>query len=503
MPPPSVDRPVFAVALACLLGVSVPILLAPEPAGAVVSAVYRWMARELGLLYQWAALFTLAFLGWLAFGRHGTRVLGRAAKPEYGNASWMAMLFCAGIGGGLLYWSSVEWAFYVDQPPFGVEPGSVEAREWAAAYGLFHWGPSAWTLYALPTVAVAYPYYRYDLPCLRLSGALVGLFGRGFPDRPGGRAVDFFFIIALIGGTGTSLGLATPMLGAVAARLFEVAPSLGLTWTITGGCVALFGTSVYLGLDRGIQRLSNANLVLGAVFLAWVLAAGPARFALELGTSSIGLMLQEFVRMNTWTEPLGDTGFVEDWTIFYWAWWIAYGPFMGLFVTRISRGRTLRALVLGMAGFGTLGCAAFYVVWGNSVLWLDLHGGLGLLDLVRAGEAAAAVALALGALAGQPGPLLLFLVLGFVFVATTYDSASYAIAAAATRDLRPGTHPHRAHRLFWAGALAFLPVALIVIGSLEAVRSAVLVASLPILVIGALAVASLLRSLREEEEETP
>ena len=493
----------FGVALACLLGVSVPILMAPEPAGAVVSAAYQWMARELGLLYQWAALFTLGFLAWLAFGRHGTRVLGRAAKPEYGNASWMAMLFCAGIGGGLLYWSTIEWAFYVDQPPFGVEPGSVEAREWAATYGIFHWGPSAWALYALPTVAIAYPYYRYDLPCLRLSGALVGLFGRGFPDRPAGRAVDFFFIIALIGGTGTSLGLATPMLGAVAARLFDVAPSLGLTWTITGACVALFGTSVYLGLDRGIKRLSNINLVLGAVFLAWVLAAGPARFALELGTSSIGLILQDFVRMNTWTEPLGDTGFVEDWTIFYWAWWIAYGPFMGLFVTRISRGRTLRALVLGMAGFGTLGCAAFYIVWGNSVLWLDLHGGLGLLDLVRAGQAAAAIAAALGALAGQPGPLLLFLILGFVFVATTYDSASYAIAAAATRDLRPGAHPHRAHRLFWAGALAFLPAALIVIGSLEAVRSAVLVASLPILVIGALAVVSLLRSLREEERGDP
>lgn len=490
----------FAVALACLLGVSVPILLAPEAAGAVVSAVYGWIARELGLIYQWATLFTLGFLGWLALGRHGTRVLGRAAAPEYGNASWMAMLFCAGIGGGLLYWSSVEWAFYIDQPPFGVEPGSAAAREWAATYGIFHWGPSAWGLYALPTVAVAYPYYRYDLPCLRLSGALVGLFGRGFPDRPAGRAVDFFFIIALIGGTGTSLGLATPMLGAVAARLFDLDASLGLTWTITGACVALFGASVYLGLDRGIKRLSNANLVLGAVFLVWVLAAGPARFALELGTSSIGLMLQDFVRMNTWTEPLGDTGFVEDWTIFYWAWWIAYGPFMGLFVTRISRGRTLRAVILGMAGFGTLGCAAFYVVWGNSVLWLDLHGGLGLLDLVRAGEAASAVAAALAALAGQPGPLLLFLILGFVFVATTYDSASYAIAAAATRDLRPGAHPHRTHRLFWAGALAFLPAALIVIGSLEAVRSAVLVASLPILVIGALAVASLLRSLREDEE---
>ena len=490
----------FGMTLICLMGVSIPMLAAPETAGGAVSAAYQWIARELGLVYQWATLLTLGFLGWLASSRHGTRVLGRTAEPEYGNASWMAMLFCAGIGGGLLYWSTIEWAFYVDQPPFGVEPGSAAAREWAAAYGIFHWGPSAWALYALPTVAIAYPYYRYDLARLRLSSALVGLFGRGFPDRPFGRTVDFFFVIALIGGAGTSLGLATPMLGAVAARLFDVDESLGLTWTLTGACTALFGASAYLGLDGGIKRLSNANLVLAGVFLAWVLAAGPARFALELGTSSLGLILQHFVRMNTWTEPLADTGFVEDWTIFYWAWWLAYGPFMGLFVTRISRGRTLRGLILGMAGFGTLGCAAFYVVWGNSVLWLDLHAGLGLLELVRAGDAAAAIAAALGALPGQPGPLMLFLALGFVFVATTYDSASYSIAAAATRGLRPGAHPHRAHRLFWAAALAFLPAALIVIDSLRAVQSVVLLASLPLLVVGVLAVASLLRSLRDDGE---
>ena len=106
----------FGLALICLFGVSIPILLAPETAGAVVTAVYDWMAREMGLIYQWATLFTLAFLAWLALGRHGSRVLGRTAKPDYGNASWMAMLFCAGIGGGLMYWSTIEWAFYVDQP---------------------------------------------------------------------------------------------------------------------------------------------------------------------------------------------------------------------------------------------------------------------------------------------------------------------------------------------------------------------------------------------------
>jgi len=493
-----VDWPVFAVSVACVAGAAVPMIAYHEAAAATVDAIYAWIAGALGVFYLWACIFATVFLGWLACSRHGKRVLGDEAIPEYGTVSWMGMLFCAGIGSGLLYWSTAEWASYIDQPPFGVEPGSVEAREWAATYGIFHWGISAWCLYCLPTVAIAWPYYRYKLPHLRLSIALTGMFGRDFADRPWGRAIDVVFILALIGGTGTSLGLATPMLGSVAARLFGIEESFALTMTICALCVALFAASVYLGLERGIRRLSNLNVALAGLFLLWVLATGPAVFALEVGTSSIGLMVQEFVRMNTWADAIRDTGFVEDWTVFYWAWWIAYGPFMGLFVTKISRGRTLRSLIFGMVGFGTLGCAAFYIVWGNSVMWMDMHAGIGFLDLVREGSTATAIAAAVGGLAGQPLPLIAFLVLGLVFVATTYDSASYAIAASATQGLTPGSHPARGHRVFWAGALAVLPIALVIIGTLNAAKSATLVVSLPLLGILALMVLALLRSLRED-----
>ena len=494
-----IDRPVFAISLACVVGASVPMILYPEAAAGVVDAMYGWIAQELGLFYQWATIFATGFLAWLALSRHGAKVLGGVAKPEYGTVSWMGMLFCAGIGSGLLYWSGVEWAAYVDQPPFGVTPESPEALEWAATYGIFHWGISAWCLYCLPTVAIAWPYYRYRLPYLRLSGALTGLFGRSFSETPWGRLVDLFFILAMVGGTGTSLGLATPMLGSVAARLLGIEESFGLTMTIAGLCVLLFAGSVYMGLERGIRRLSNVNVALAGIFLGWVLITGPAIFALELGTSSIGLMLQEFVRMNTWTDPILETEFIEDWTVFYWAWWIAYGPFMGLFVTKISRGRTLRSVILGMIGFGTLGCTLFYVIWGNSVMWMDMNEGLGFLELVREGRPATAIATAVGAVAGGPMPLAVFLLLGLIFVATTYDSASYAIAASATSNLAPGTDPSRPHRVFWAFTLALLPVGLVVIDTMSAAKSATLVASLPLLGVLALMSWSLIRSLREEE----
>ena len=494
---PLLDRPVFAIGLLCLLGAAVPMILAPETAAEAIDGIYAWIARTLGIFYLWACIGATAFLVYLACSRYGARVLGGDATPEYGTFSWMGMLFCAGIGSGLLYWSTAEWASYVDSPAFGIEPGSPAAREWAAAYGIFHWGISAWCLYCLPTVAIAWPYYHYRLPYLRLSGAFVGLFGRNFPERAWGRAVDLLFILALIGGTGTSLGLATPMLGAVAARLFGLDESLALTLTICAVCVGVFAVSVYLGMERGIRRLSDANVALAGVFLVWVLVTGPTLFALELGTASLGLVAQEFLRLNTWADAIRETGFVADWTVFYWAWWIAYGPFMGLFVTKISRGRSLRTVIGGMVGFGTLGCAAFYIVWGNSVMWMDLNAGLGFADLVRGDQTATAIAAAVAALAGQPLPLLLFLVLGLSFVATTYDSASYCIAASATRNVPPGVHPSRAHRVFWAFALAVLPVALVTIGTLSAAKSATLVVSLPLLGLFGLMAVALVRSLRE------
>ena len=497
--PVALDRPVFSISLACVVGVSAPMIVFPDASAQLVDAIYEWIAGTLGLFYLWACVFATGFLAWLACSRHGKRVLGGDAKPDYGNISWMGMLFCAGIGAGLLYWSTAEWASYVDQPPFGVAPGSAAAREWAVTYGIFHWGISAWCLYCLPTVAIAWPYYHYKLPYLRLSGALTGLFGRNFPQRSWGRAIDLLFILALIGGTGTSLGLATPMLGAVAARLLGIGESLALTMAICALCVVLFAVSVYLGMERGIKRLSNLNVALAGVFLVWVLATGPTMFVLELGTSSLGLMVQEFVRMNTWSDAVRESGFVEAWTVFYWAWWIAYGPFMGLFVTKISRGRSLRALIFGMVGFGTLGCAAFYVIWGNSVMWMDMNASIGFQELVDAGNTATAIAAAVGGLALQPLPLIVFFILGLVFVATSYDSASYAISASATHGLTPGRHPTPAHRVFWACTLALLPLGLVVIGTLKAAKSATLVVSLPLLVVMALAVVSLLRSLRDGE----
>lgn len=485
--------PVVLIALAAItLG------LFPEQSDRIIQDTYGALAENLGIFYQWAAIAVVIFLVWIALSRYGTIRLGLEDEtPEFSLFSWVSMLFCAGIGAGLLYWATIEWAIYIKAPPYGVEPDSVEAIEWAASYGLFHWGVTAWCLYCLPTLAIAIPFYRSNLPTLRLSVSLHGLFPNHDENHWVSRLVDFLFMVALVGGSGTSLGLATPMIATAVGHLIGVESSFKLEVSVLLLCVAVFGTSVYLGLERGIKTLSVANVICVFILAAYVLVAGPTLFILRMGTDSIGFAIQNVVRMITWTDPITRSGFIEGYTVFYWAWWIAYAPFFGLFVARISRGRTVREVIVNMMVYGSLGCALPYVVFGNYGLHLELTGQLSVTQILKDESAAAAIteifiSLPFGTLA-----LAGFALISIVFTATTYDSASYALAAAATKRLGPGESPARWHRVFWAGGLAVLPIALMFIsGGLKVVQSATLVVSLPILVLGVLMSWSLMRSLR-------
>ncbi len=498
---PTIDWTLFFISVGTILAACLPMLLFPEASVEVTSKIYGWITGQLGLLYQWAAIGCMVVLAVIAFGKYGKVRLGGDDTPrEYSLLAWMGMLFCSGIGAGLLYWTPIEWAFYLDTPPLGVERDSPMAVELAASYGIFHWGFSAWAIYALPAVAIAVPYYQRKVPYLRLSTALCGIAGDDIATRPAGRLVDFCFIIAMVAGTGTSLGLATPAIAACISMMFGVDQGMALDAAVAVIAMSLFALSVYLGLDAGIKRLSMINLGLGLVFVMFILAVGPTVFILETGSNSVGLLLQDFIRMNTWTDPVTDAGFVEAWTIFYWAWWLAYAPFMGIFVSRISRGRTLREVIIGMIGLGTAGCAVFFIIIGNTAMWFDLNDVVALKDLVITGDEPLAIAKFVAELPLYPIAMVIYLVLAFIFIATTYDSASYVIASMATQRLRAGEHPIRWHRVFWAFMLIVLPITLMYIDDLTAVKNASIIASIPLLVIFVLITIALFKELKDDDE---
>ncbi|TNE61049.1 MAG: BCCT family transporter [Alphaproteobacteria bacterium] len=497
--PKPIDRTVFLLAVVTVLGVSVPLLLFGQSLGPAVTSLYDLVASRFGLLFQWAAIGSMMMLAWFAFGRYGRIRFGAQGDvPEFSTLSWVAMLFSSGVGGGLLYWAGVEWAFYYEDPPFGAAPRSLEAIRWATSYGLFHWGFTAWCIYALPTVAMCYSFYNRGIPYLRLSAAVLG------GERSQGvlgRLIDLAFMLGLIGGAGTALALTTPMISASIAALSGLPRGTALDILAVGICVLLFGVTVYLGLEKGIKKLADLNLGLSLLFLAFVLVAGPTGFILAVGTESIGTMVSNVFRMISWTGRLEHASFVTDWTVFYWAWWIAFAPFVGIFVTRISKGRTFREVILAMCVFGSLGAWAFYIVLGNFALNLELSGALPVAEMIAEDSQGAIPAMLLTLPAGKL-VLAVFAIVTIVYVATTYNSASYTLASAATRELHAGENPGRWHRLFWAVILGILPIGLMFTGGTKVVMSTTLLAALPLVVAGIFMCRTLIKWLREDHHET-
>ncbi len=493
-----IDWPGFTSAIVLILAACIPLILFPESGGKFLIGVYGGVTSNFGFLYLLSGLAVLIFLLWLALGRYGNVRLAKGDEaPEFSTLSWTAMLFCAGVGAGLLYWAPIEWGYYLGAPPFGVEPRSDEAAEWASTYGIFHWGPTAWALYCLPTVAIAYPYYAKNITFLRLSTSCHYFFG-GEQETRSERLIDWLFMIGLLGGAGTSLGFSTPMIAACIGRVTGLETGFAMELAVVGVSVLIFATSVWLGLKKGIKRLSDFNMWLAFALLAFVLLAGPTVFLIKASVNSLGLMAQNFVRMNSWTDAFTGSGFVENWTVFYWAWWIAYAPFVGLFVTRISRGRTLRQVIFGMMGYGTLGAALFYMIFGNFGLSLELGGTVEISRIMIEEDGSAAVVAVLDELPVSGLVMAVYALIALVFSATTYDSASYILASAATRRLPAGEDPDRWHRVFWALALAVLPLTLMFVGGRQVVQSATLIVSLPLIFVGILMAVSLVKQLNRD-----
>ena len=492
---PQLDSLTFATCVALILGACLPLLLFPDSSGKWLITAYNFIAAKLGFVYLAAGLGCILILLWLAFGRYGGIILGDSADEiEFNDSSWAAMLFCAGIGAGLMAWAPIEWGYYLNSPPFGVEAGSTQAAEWASTYGIFHWGITAWCFYCLPTIAIAYPYYVKKTRSLRFSNSCYHMLG-GREDTGTGRLIDGLFMVGLLGGAGSSLGFSTPMIAALVARISGVETSFMLEFAIVLVSICLFSLSVWFGLRKGIKRLSDFNMWLAFLLLGFVLIAGPTTFMLKTSVNSLGLMFDNFVRMNSWTDPFTESRFVEDWTVFYWAWWIAYGPFVGLFVTRISRGRSIRQVIVGMLGYGSIGCALFYMTLGNYGLYLELTGAANVAATLAQDGAPAAIVMILETLPMAGFALAAYALIALVLSATTYDSASYILASSATRNMLAGEDPARWHRLFWALALAVLPLTLMFVGGLKVIQTATLVVSLPLVVVAVMMSVSLLKQL--------
>ncbi|WP_052343715.1 BCCT family transporter [Bacillus massiliigorillae] len=492
-----IDVQILSIAVVLVLLITLPILVNPEKGTAILSAILSFITKDLGSFYLWACIGIFGFLFWLAFSKYGKIRFGKE-KPEFSTFSWLALIFTAGIGSGIMYWGIIEWAFYYDSPPFGLTPKSLEAADFAATYGMFHWGFSAWAIYCVPSIPIAYALYIKKYNSVRLSTACRGILGDK-ADGIIGKIIDVCFMFGLIGGIGTSLALGSPLMAEGLSHWFGIEKTMGLNIAIVIGLTVFVCICLYFGLSKGMKFLSDWNLYLYFGIAIFIFIAGPTVFILSRTTESVGLLFQNFLRMSLYTDSVGGSGFSEKWTIFYWGWWFSYAPFTGMFAARISKGRTIRGLIFGQLIGGTLGCWAAFAIFGNTGMFMQLNNIVPVLDILNSQGAPAASIAILEALPFGSIVAFLYIAVAIIFLVTTVNSGAFTLADVASKNLRDGEEPVRWYRLFWAILLTSIAIVLMYGKALDALQTLTIITALPLVFIMILMIFSFMKWLKEDE----
>ncbi|MFF3066478.1 BCCT family transporter [Oerskovia sp. NPDC057915] len=464
---------------------------------AVLSTLQADVIGAFGWYYVLIVAGFVIFALWMGLSRFGDIVLGKDDEtPLFRLPVWFAMLFATGMGIGLVYWGAAEPLTHFASPKPGVTGDPAALAQAAMGQSYLHWGVHAWAIYVVAGLALAYAIHRKGRP-VSIRWALEPLLG----DRVKGRLGDVVDVVAVLGtvfGVATSLGFGVLQIGAGLGFLNVADPGLALQIGLIVGITAVATLSVASGLGRGMKWLSNGNMVLAGVLALTVLVVGPTLFLLRDYVQSMGYYLQNVIRLTFDTTAFqGDAGleWQSSWTIFYWGWWISWAPFVGVFIARISRGRTIREFVMGTLLVPTLVTFLWFSVFGGSALYRQIFGDGGLIGADGSVDTDTVLFQLLGDLPGGPVLTVLAIVLIGVFFVTSADSGSFVVGM-----LTSGGDPHPAvwNRILWAVLSGLLSIALLISGGLTALQTAAILIALPFSVVMIGMALSTVIALREE-----
>jgi len=492
----AIDPLIFGTSSAAVLAVLAFSLLRREAARTLFTGSQDWIVGHLGWFLRLGVGAFLVVVAWLAVGATGRIRLAPCddEEPEFPRATWLAMLFSAGMGIGLLFYGVAEPVLHHASPPGGAAhaaSGDVAARE-AMGIALFHWGLHAWGIYALAGLALAYFHHRRGLP-LSMRSTLVPLLGV-WTHRWPGKLVDVLAVFGTLFGLATSLGLGAMQINAGLARLLGTPQSVGVQIALIAAITACATLSLVSGLGRGIRRLSELNIVLALSLWLFVLVAGPTGSVLAALPGLAGGYLRDLPALTLGSGALGDVAWQKSWTLFYWAWWISWAPFVGIFVARISRGRSVREFVLGVVGAPAVATLLWFAVLGGTALESELHGPGGIAAAVER-EVATAVYVLLDQLPVSGLSSALTAVVVALFFVTSSDSGSYVVDT-----LTSGGHPDPPlwQRVFWASTEGLVAAVLLAVGGLVALQSAAINTGLPFCAVLIASAFCLVRAMRAD-----
>jgi glycine betaine transporter len=468
------DVPIFWFTL---LGLAVAItfgIVVPEGFAAALNSIQSLIVTNFTWWYMMVVAASIAFVFWLLFSKYGNIKLGADDdKPEYTNFSWIAMLFSCGIGVGFIFWGVAEPLYHFMDPPYLAVGNTAEAAPVAMQISLLHWGIHGWIAYVVIGLAVAYSTYRLGNP-LKFSSTLTPIIGER-ANGGLGKVIDFLAVFATIAGISTTLGM-----GVISIR-YGVTHLFGITMTEVYVVIALilligaYTISAMTGLNRGIKKLSTLNIWLAFGVLVFVFIFGPTRFVLDLMSDGLGAYLSNFIFMTFWTDSVDQGPWLGWWTIFYWGWWISWGPFVGGFIARISKGRTVREFIVGVLFVPLAMTVIWFSVIGGASIHAQYTGAVDMWGAISADTGAGIYAL----LSAYPlGGIVAFVVFFnlLTFIVTSADSAAFFVAMILSKgNLEPTT----SMRVIWGIALGLSAIILTLSGGLQALQTVSIVAALP------------------------
>ncbi len=484
---------VFWITVAIVLAAVVFGVAAPESFETVTGKVQSFITSTFGWYYLILVTIIVIFCVFLIFSPVGAIRLGKPdEKPEYTKTTWFAMLFSAGMGIGLVFWGSAEPVFHYSAPPLA-DPLTAQANKEAMRFTFFHWGIHAWGIYAIVALALAYFKFRKDEPGL-ISATLRPVFGNKV-DGPLGTIIDVLAVFATVVGVATTLGFGAAQINGGLSFLFGVPINFTVQFIIIAAVTVLFMISAWSGLSKGIKYLSNTNMVLAIALVLLMFFVGPTILILNLFTDSIGGYIQNFAQMSFRIAPLNEEhrAWINDWTIFYWAWWISWSPFVGIFIARVSRGRTIREFMIGVLLLPALVSFFWFAVFGTTGIEVQNSG----VDLTQFKTEEILFAI-FNEFPMSSVLSLVAIVLISTFFITSADSATFVLGMQTTYG---SLTPPNSVKLTWGIAQSSVALILLYSGGLQALQNALIAAAFPFSFIMALMMVSLYRALTKEKKE--
>ncbi|MBF8780456.1 choline BCCT transporter BetT [Pseudomonas fulva] len=486
-----INPPVFWISAVVLLLLVLYASVFQASAQSLFAMIQGWIIGNVSWFYILAVAIILGTVVFLAVSRYGDIKLGPDhSTPDYSSTTWFAMLFSAGMGIGLMFFGVAEPVMHFVKPPYG-EGGSVQAAGEAMRITFFHWGLHAWAIYAIVALILGYFSYRHGLP-LTLRSALYPLIGERI-HGPVGHAVDIFAIIGTVFGVATSLGFGVAQINTGLNALFGIPVSIPIQIALIIGTTFLATLSVVSGLDKGIRRLSELNLGLAVLLLLMVVVLGPTVLILQTFVQNTGGYLSEIVSRTLNLYAYQPSDWIGGWTLFYWGWWLAWSPFVGLFIARISRGRTIREFVTGVMLVPTGFTLLWMTVFGNTAIHMILDQGL--TDLAAAVDKDTSLAL-FAFLEHFPFSSVisvLAIIMVVVFFVTSADSGAMVVDMLASGG--QGNTPIR-QRIFWASSMGLVAIALLLADGLKALQTATIASALPFTIALLCSMRGLLKALK-------